>query len=459
MAEEVILLIHGTFADDPKNEGSKWWQVRSTFWKYLERRFPEHPRLQTVDEVFHWCGDNTERSRRLGAKALLQFLQQRFESKGIRYHLICHSHGGSVLWTALKMSLQENYLQKLLKPKWSPLRNLRSWTTVGTPFLHYQVKADLSSTTKLCGYAFISLGALVLATIFFAIGVSMIAPTVVETIGLAERSALLIAALFLVLIPVGLGISLLIPFLEAKAVQRELILDKKAVDLYHNRWLGIWSEEDEAIAGLDIAGNISLSLIPEYSSGVGVYSSDRWRWLAKPTRSLVSWTFNRFIRSRLDKLVSRQIKRYMQGNDRPGIDITKVGPFPSLRLQGVQPLPEDICTDLKQSADAAAQDKIPQMRSLLGQAAASGAPYPILINQDWIFSGNELIHTSYFQNPKVREIIALHIARMAGLEHLKGRFKKAHLNWVDSFRKAAGDIYVKSEAATSARRRWYSAVD
>src|SRR5206468_1151122 len=48
------------------------------------------------------------------------------------YHLIGHSHGGSVLWHALRTSAARR----------RPLEKLQSWTTVGSPFLHFGVRSS-----------------------------------------------------------------------------------------------------------------------------------------------------------------------------------------------------------------------------------------------------------------------------------------------------------------------------
>jgi hypothetical protein len=47
--------------------------------------------------------------------------------EGTKYHIVAHSHGGSVVWHGLVES----------KRRGIDLSGLRSWTTVGTPFLKY----------------------------------------------------------------------------------------------------------------------------------------------------------------------------------------------------------------------------------------------------------------------------------------------------------------------------------
>ena len=63
----------------------------------------------------------------------------RLEQLGRRYHLVGHSHGGSVIWHALRAaSLKRVNLERL-----------RSWTTVGTPFLHHRTHSLSSVATWL----------------------------------------------------------------------------------------------------------------------------------------------------------------------------------------------------------------------------------------------------------------------------------------------------------------------
>src|SRR5262249_18028489 len=79
-----------------------------------------------VDRPFHWSGHNSERERRAAGKALLARLTE-LEQTGHSYHLIGHSHGGSVIWNALVGSARLG-----LK-----LNGLKTWITVGTPHLTF----------------------------------------------------------------------------------------------------------------------------------------------------------------------------------------------------------------------------------------------------------------------------------------------------------------------------------
>src|SRR5262245_8739064 len=122
-----VIYVHGTGAGDPSDEGPRWWQIGSTFDKKIRGMLGEGFR---VERPFHWSGANWETARAVAGKALLTRLRE-LDRLGSSYHLIGHSHGGSVILHALRLSRAAGQ---------EPLRGLRSWTTVGTPFLRYQAE-------------------------------------------------------------------------------------------------------------------------------------------------------------------------------------------------------------------------------------------------------------------------------------------------------------------------------
>jgi hypothetical protein len=81
------------------------------------------------ERVDPWKGSgcNSERERRAAGRALLRRLDE-LDELGRPYHLIGHSHGGSVIWHTLRESVARG----------RPLKGLCTWTTVGTPFLHFR---------------------------------------------------------------------------------------------------------------------------------------------------------------------------------------------------------------------------------------------------------------------------------------------------------------------------------
>ena len=99
---DVVLLVHGTYAARESDEGDSWWQRGSDAWRGLSERLPHGVDLKTQGRLFHWSGENSERARSKAAAQLLEHLRP-LEESGQSYHLVGHSHGGSVIWNALKL--------------------------------------------------------------------------------------------------------------------------------------------------------------------------------------------------------------------------------------------------------------------------------------------------------------------------------------------------------------------
>ena len=129
-AKDLVILVHGTYAASTSDTGDGWWQCGSPAWNQLAEKLPADVRLAGAGEVFHWSGENSERARSKAGRQLLTRIE-RLESLGQPYHLIGHSHGGSVIWHALRQATLAG----------RQLEALRSWSTVGTPFLQHRTRS------------------------------------------------------------------------------------------------------------------------------------------------------------------------------------------------------------------------------------------------------------------------------------------------------------------------------
>tara|TARA_R110002096_G_scaffold26518_7_gene81765 strand:+ start:3375 stop:8057 length:4683 start_codon:yes stop_codon:yes gene_type:complete len=167
----IVLLIHGTFsnlddnngqeqgvrAPETNDEGNDWWQVKSPVWSDLKQRLEPEGYVMGGDEkafanepdaldengqikphlrTFKWSSENTERERYKAGIDLLDRLIE-LEKEGREYHLIGHSHGGSAIWHALQQSVLRRW-KSAKNADQLKLKHLKSWSTVGTPFLHFE---------------------------------------------------------------------------------------------------------------------------------------------------------------------------------------------------------------------------------------------------------------------------------------------------------------------------------
>jgi hypothetical protein len=160
--QELVILVHGTFANNPSkshDDHLKWWQAGGAVWEKIDERLSErfHVAADSRTEVFSWSGDNSERDRRAGGTKLFEHLQT-LEELGVRYHLVGHSHGGSVIWHCLLESVKRRlqfhrsfWLRRKQLDKRILLKGLRSFTTIGTPFLQLDTPILQLNSARLLG--------------------------------------------------------------------------------------------------------------------------------------------------------------------------------------------------------------------------------------------------------------------------------------------------------------------
>jgi hypothetical protein len=238
----MLLMIHGTGAAAQEDEGPKWWQLRSEFCEWVHERMG--PSARCASKVFHWSGENSEQARQAAGTALLEKWLLRFERRQEPYHLIAHSHGGSVIWAALR----EAERRKI------DLAYLRSWSTVGTPFLRF-VPDPVNR------WLFRPLLGSLLALVTVATGGGTIYWTWDPNDPILIREPL-----SWVLIPLTLFLVVSLPMLIALLVycllrwvsgrfaasQHRAVeaIDRSAFQKYGPRWFGYRSRHDEAIHGL-----------------------------------------------------------------------------------------------------------------------------------------------------------------------------------------------------------------
>lgn len=126
-----LITIHGTNdglptdGASPQEIAEKWWTATSDFGTEVRQAG------YTVDP-FQWSGDNDEMGRRAAGKALYKKLRDQ-DRAGAPFAVIGHSHGGSVLYHALRYAAARR----------QALPHLQRLVSVGTPFLTFQRKPGL----------------------------------------------------------------------------------------------------------------------------------------------------------------------------------------------------------------------------------------------------------------------------------------------------------------------------
>lgn len=450
--DDLVLLIHGTFAGNEEDEGHRWWQQGSPAWEELSKRLPPGVRLQEQGDVFHWSGDNSERARIKAGHALLERMLE-LESAGRGYHLIGHSHGGSVIWHALRLATLRN----------KDLPRLKSWSTVGTPFLHYRTRGAFSLANivnlvlallllKPAFKSFVGFFGFALAAVMGSnttldltsdheVGMVMTvfrtpllklvswAGVPVSTIDTGLRvgsydpssgqslshylffswegwviTLVVLCGAYVFLIMASLFLN---PVLESLRIRAEKRLERRALETYRGRWLGLWSTNDEAINGLRATLDLTISFVNQISPRERILLSDYLALLSQPYFWMLAPAFNNLLRPWLDRVVRSLVIKTAQGNNRPAAEVVAVSPFPVAedKADAHPSLPDQLNTRLVDQANTHARDIAPKLRDLLSQPSFIAG----LERFGHALSGHELIHTSYFDHPPILDLLALNI--------------------------------------------------
>jgi len=456
----LVILVHGTFAADTENDGQKWWQAGSPAVAQLKARLPRGVEIAEGSEVFHWSGENSERARSKAALQLLERLRV-LEAEGRDYHLVGHSHGGSVIWKTLKAKSLSR----------QPLDHLKSWTTVGTPYLQHRSRS-VFNVWNLAGLvmgvllippaarAMLQLGRMLnnafqgndmvltlppasesglmgIIRVPILSGLKWVGVQVEHSVqgvhigsydpdtgvtlleyffGTLEGFLLMAVTLALSYVLFHLSMLSIRPAIESYRIHAEERLQRNAFDIYGSRYLAIWSPDDEAINGLRSTLAFRVSFVSKMFPQERVFFSDTLGLLSRPYYWILSPVFNRWLQPPLDRLVRNIVTRAAQGNDRPSSTICAVTPSPVAELQHlVPPLPPQLSKRILSSADHHARDIAPMLRQLLGQASLAEGIEGFCKE----LSGRELVHTSYFDHSAVMELISCNITWSMGEEMVK----------------------------------------
>ena len=128
-----VVTVHGTFVHTAGTAGAlnigepseaQWWQPGSELDADLKALAVGADGRPIEIEPFTWSSLNSEIDRRAAGSQLLERLRA-LDARGEPYCVVGHSHGGSVIASALIESVARN----------RPLTHLKRWVTVGTPFV------------------------------------------------------------------------------------------------------------------------------------------------------------------------------------------------------------------------------------------------------------------------------------------------------------------------------------
>jgi hypothetical protein len=377
--DEIVILIHGTGAAEADPIKPKWWETHSDYARDLREKLgPGYDVGETPEsEPFKWSGANSERDRRRAGQRLLSRLR-RLDREGRSYHLVGHSHGGSVIWHSLWHSI-------------SDLKGLKSWTTVGTPFLEFAPIWTGCTTFIAFWVAFAFLAYPVAQMLMIAAERKIVlrdgyTPGIIMTV--------LLCAVLLLLC---LGLAYVsLQWLRRHVylfVQRRL--EDRAKSRYGDRWFALWHPEDEPIAGLNASLISPITFVPR----VATPNSPRlWRIITAP--------YNRLIAPATDQFVWTLLVGRLQGSDIGGSVMIDAATTPRALTPGWAEMPLGLIEEMSASAGQQASRTVEALRHRLGQMRARGKGTEAFGELTSAVSWSEILHTSYFDIPSVRELIA-----------------------------------------------------
>ncbi|MFV0294890.1 MAG: hypothetical protein ACK5JT_02080 [Hyphomicrobiaceae bacterium] len=252
-----IVTVHGTFAHSetppsgatsPDPQDLQWWQPGSTFdhdmHALLEARHTlEQGQSAGPVEVkpFVWSGDNSELGRRKAGDALLRELQV-LDAKGEDFCVVGHSHGGSVVgWALLKSAARRR-----------PLKGLKRWITVGSPFVALKKERFLFQRLDLIRKVVFVASFMLLAIFLIDVAAQLwFASERANTLAWLQRRGLkwmVTAALMslpIVIFYFGLK------FWDARSLLHyRRGVRRRALSYFGGRWLPLTHTDDEAVQGL-----------------------------------------------------------------------------------------------------------------------------------------------------------------------------------------------------------------
>lgn len=251
-----VIGVHGTFAhvdgktaaDNDPNAEKQWWEAGSEFEAELKQMVAADNGTLEYEE-FEWSGDNSERARRNAGRKLMEQTRA-LEAEKSDYVLVGHSHGGSVISSALQESIARR----------KPMNHLRRWLSVGTPFLSLRKEYFLFTRIPLPAQAVYV--ALLLFVVMFLLPLILgmfadeatreryMGVFALRDLGSLDSLATL-GLTTLIISSVFILFYIFLLFVDRRRLHMHSRGNiRKARKRYGDRWLGLTHEDDEAVQGL-----------------------------------------------------------------------------------------------------------------------------------------------------------------------------------------------------------------
>jgi hypothetical protein len=387
---DYVIFVHGTGAADVAIRGDKWWQFDSAFERRVARRLKGSA---VVVEPFRWSGANLESHRRMAGRSLLQRLRE-LDAAGVGYHLVGHSHGGSVIWHALHRSVRSG----------AALNGLRSWTTVGTPFLAF--RSVLPTIWQVLLLLVLSAAIFWVAFVRADFAEWWTAARTLFRLQDGWRSPLFLAlpAALLAILWLSAALQVLLPLLRAgESALLDRIADRRARSHYGGTWLGLWHPLDEPINGLAATLGQPPQIAPRLAPESWLSLVPAVGWLARIVNGVPARA--------ADEFAWLQFSRRIQGADIASLRLHAVGRAPAALEPGYAQLPERVVQKMQDSADAHAAGAAGRVRAMLEAAFDMQDSDVIFRRIAGAFTFQEIVHTSYFQFDYVEDCVVGHIRR------------------------------------------------
>jgi hypothetical protein len=393
---ERIIFVHGTGAGrsswrdskigNPSILQRKWWQPKSKFAQELSASLKSS--RHRIILPFRWDvsngGANSERARRVAGRRLLERLR-RLDARALTYHLVGHSHGGSVIWHALVGSFLDSQ---------GPLKGLKTWITVGTPFFSWRPDPLRWWWTFAAGLFIATLTIEAPALRDLWLERASVAPSVEQKDILLGFTAALVMVTILMLTFGRLARDVRIS-MEGRSNRRAAA---KARQQYGSKWLGLWHAEDEPIALLSATMMRAPELVARGKTSISMTNP------VSAFLSICRLVYSRTLAPAVDEFTWSVLMSRAQGADVSGLRAISCGTAPE-ELSAWSPLPNSVAQSMSDSADQGISSSAAQIRRAATALNHAQDARQALAGLGALIDWSLLLHTSYFNQSYILTMI------------------------------------------------------